>query len=150
MKVVWQAFKWGHLAAVTDIIHHMPSFVGSAQFFFFIHINHFIFPPHGLLVIMIDIIVNGFGLTSGSESSLLGLPVLEPLSLNTPSDGSPLMRWRNNRGSKWRKTFVKPVRSWKERWKMPIMSIKQTCSDRVRIVSAELVYLFGLFAILKK
>ncbi len=100
------------------------------------------------LVITLVRIDNGCDFTSGSESNLLGLPVLAALSLNTPSDGSLLMRWRNNRGSKWRKTFVRPVRSWKERWKMPIMITKQACSDRVSVVSAELVYLCLAFLLL--
>ncbi len=61
------------------------------------------------------------------------LPVLLVQALSsssTPSAGSPWMKWRSSRGSRWRRTCARPARSWRARWRTLTMSTRPTCSDK--------------------
>ena len=80
-----------------------------------------------------------------SVRSLLASLVPALSSLSTPSAGSPSMKWRSSRGSRWRRTCARPARSSRARWRMPSMSTRPVYSDRVSVVVmlSELLFIFS-------
>ena len=69
-----------------------------------------------------------------SERNLPVLLVQAHLNSSTPSVGSPWMKWRSSRGSRWRRTCLRPARSWRAKWRMPTMSTRPTCFDKASSV----------------